>query len=182
MRIDPRYRSMGVIGAAAIMILGYLFGYSFPLGREHAAAEVAVDETKQSVALATHDLTRLRAREARSATEAPRFAWAAQLIGSIAKPYLVETPAKFSKAIRQQGLPEAEVELAQLLPFPGMPDFAVAKWELRLAKARALPFGEALAAVENQIPLGQVHSLKIQRNPGTADAAITLQFDTLVQP
>jgi hypothetical protein len=182
MTIDPQRKMILVIAGAVAAVTAYFALISLPLGREHASAESAVAEAQGIVFTATRDLSRLRAREARAASEAPLLAWATHLASSIAKPYLVETPAKFSQALRAQGFGEAEIDLAQLLPFAGLPDHALAKWEVRLAKARVLPFGEALASVENFFPLGQVRSLSIERKPGSPETEIGLQFDTLVQP
>ena len=182
MAINWRSKRLLVTLSAVATAWAYLAFVSFPLGREHTAAKAALAEVERTVVASTRDLSRLRAREARAAAEAPQFAWATHLTNSVLKPYLVETPAKFSKSIRAQGLGEARIEVVQLLPFPALPGFALAKWEVQLDKGRALPFGEVLASIENEIPLGQLRSLVIQRQAASRETAITLAFDTLVQP
>jgi hypothetical protein len=181
-QISRRRKIVFAATAVFVALWAYLAIVSLPLGRELRAAKAAAAEAEQITSGTARELAALREREVRMAEEEPQFAWAKHLLSTVLRPYLVETPLKFSKSFRQQGLGEAHIELVQLLPFPTLAEYAIAKWEIRLPQSGALPFGEALAAVENAIPLGELKSLAIQRHAGKGGAEIMLNFDTLVQP
>jgi hypothetical protein len=173
--------TLALLGGAAAFCI-YLGAVTFPIRHGHTEGIRALRKLDQTVADAARELAILRDREAAIAAEAPIFAWATHLTSSVPRPYLVETPLKVSRALRDCGLESSRVQLVQLLPFPALPDYAIAKWEVELPAARVVSFGHALAALENSIPLGQLTALSVQKQGATADARVALEFETLVQP
>ena len=182
MRIKAPFSKNLLILVTVIAAWAYLSNVTFALRRESAALSKDLGVTQAQISEATTEMKTFDRRRKTAARNPQPFEWANHLLASLPRPYMVEMPLKFVGLFKDHGVENAEVRLSQLFPLRDISDHAIARWELRSRQGRVLPFGQALAAVENAFALGSVKSLSIQRVnvDGTCDIACV--FETIVRP
>jgi len=67
-------------------------------------------------------------------------------------------------------------------PFKGLPEHAIAAWNITVSEANALRVGEVIADLENRFPLGRLSELQVETDSGSGTLNALLQFQTLVRP
>jgi hypothetical protein len=178
-----RLQKIAAMAAGGVLLIWvYLGMVTFAIKREHSVLVRDLADAEKKVSELTVALRDFREFSSRAAAEAPRFAWAQELENSLARPFMVEVPLRLNAAFKKGGFANAEVHLAQMLPFSALADFALAKWELHVPSGRVLSFGELLASLENDFPLGHLNSLQVRRLDPTGSCDIALEFEMLVRP
>ena len=182
MRIKAPSKMSVAIVAVIAAVWAYHSNVSNPLRRERAQLSQALLDAECAVTVTMAELKVLKNRKARAAKQAASYQWANHLLESLPRPYMVEIPMKILRTLRGEGMDGVQIQLEQLLPVPTLPNHALARWQLRVAKGDSLAFGQSLAVLENEYPLGCLKSLAMRQLDFDGSSEIAFEFETIVRP
>jgi len=169
------------IGVVAVIYCYFALLISPELA-ETARLRHDLELSRQRVMSASAELKQLEAREHAALGDADRDGAARDLLGTIPSPFMVTTPPVLDDVTEQHELPSTKVKLFMMQPFKGLPEHAIAAWNITVSEANALRVGEVIADLENRFPLGRLSELQVETDSGSGTLNALLQFQTLVRP
>src|SRR4051812_18969453 len=171
---------LGLLGVVALSTL--FWGVLSPLMTEASRVSAAIDESRARSQEANRELKRFARDEAQAEQEAPLNVWAEQVLATVPNPFLVRGYEIITAALEAHDLDEAKVHAQNVVPFRGLPEFAIASWGVSVPECQPLALGQAVADLENAFPLGQIAELSLKANDATGTVEANLNFQTVVIP
>jgi len=151
--------SVLIISLGLFCVVGSLF--ITPLQKERTALRNQIESTQAHLGEQAAQLRSLVSIPADPASEA---VWAS-LCASIPYPAQVACPAILTRIMTTHNLPSPRVSLMACLLFPGTPEFGLNGWKIHSSSVQLGPMTEALAELENRLPMAQISDIQVKKHP-----------------
>jgi hypothetical protein len=165
--------SILVIGAVYV----YFGNFVVPLQAEARLLREDLQKLETSSRYDALELTKLRGLEQKEKDDVPLQLLSEKLRQTVPSTPLVSVPSRFAQLFDAREIPNSRSALRMVLPFNGVPMYIVGGWNVRANGVNPLRLAEALSDLENEFPLGQVTSLRLENSTATG----TVDFDLTVQ-
>ena len=173
---------------AAVLIALVLFGalYSYiefveaPLKHEYDALQLKITMANNQAASDGEQLHKLLNEEKAEERNQAIDQLLERMMETVPKTPQVYCPSLITSSILRHGIANGKVSIASFLPFKGLHEGTLQSWALNVPEVKPLAMCEAIADLENQLPLAQISEISIVRNPQSAvvHSECTIQFAT----
>ena len=173
---------------AAVLIALVLFGtlYSYieffvaPINHEREALLVKMNMAKTQIATGGEELHKILNEEQTELKNEALDHLLGRLIRTVPETPQVDCPWILSKGLLRHGITRSKVTVSGYYPIRGIKGGLLQNWSFSCLDVKPFVLGEAIADLENQLPMAQITDLQIGRNPGETAirADCTFQFAT----
>lgn len=169
----------------ALVIFGLLYSYiEFlvdPLKKERDRLQTSITSTQAEIASNGNQLRKLLSEEETEKQNARLDRLTDRMLKTTPAVPQVECPLFFSKWMARHDMRAGKPNISAYQPLRGIKEGILQSWTLKFPAVKPFALGEAIADLENQLPMAQVSDLTLERNPTekTVRAETVIQFVTL---
>ena len=168
----------------ALVLFGVIYSYIeffiAPLAHERQALEVKMSTATTEIASGGEQLHKILNEEQTEEKNGAQDRLLERLIQTVPGVPQVVCPTLLSKVMISHGIMGSKIGVSGFLPFPGIQGGILQSWSINCPQVKPVAFGEAIAEIENQLPMAQISEFNIQRNPSNSVlfSECTVQFAT----
>jgi len=168
----------------ALVLFGVLYSYiefvEAPLKHEQDALELKITRAKTQAATDGEQLHKLVVEEQAELKNQSLDDLLERIKETLPITPQVDCPYILSKLLRQHGITRSKVAITGYYPMKELNGGMLQKWDFSCPDVRPFILGEAIAEMENKLPMAQLSEFHIGRNVGetTVRADCSFQFVT----